>query len=179
VGRNNTDVFTIDRPARDIWPFIKDFNLWEGSHFVYSGVIGDLEGQTFFLSAREAPPDPSKGYFEQALSAKRDPTQPLRRSPYIYQVLKVVPEHLIVFHQPVPIDGGNGGISPGFHLIVLDEHEGRTTVTFYTSHMTRATGKSEEEMLAPFRATTNDLISKFKDNFIPSLKKLVYEQDTK
>src|SRR5580698_8293639 len=39
---------TIDRPVKDVWPYFKDFNLWQKKHY-YSGVVGDLEGQIFSL----------------------------------------------------------------------------------------------------------------------------------
>jgi hypothetical protein len=44
----------------------------------------------------------------------------------------------------VPTDGSNGGISPGLHVITLNEHEGTTVVTFYTEHASRTTEKTKE-----------------------------------
>src|SRR5687767_9270596 len=51
-GRNTNHMFTIERPARQVWPYIKDFNLWQNAYgFYYSGVVGDLEGKFFHISA--------------------------------------------------------------------------------------------------------------------------------
>src|SRR5262249_29731254 len=69
-------MFTIDRPAKEVWRYLRDFNLWQNEHHhYYSGVIGDLEGQTFRLS--DKPNDPG---------------------PHYYEVLKVIPEYLIVIN---------------------------------------------------------------------------------
>jgi hypothetical protein len=76
----------------------------------------------------------------------------------------------------VPADGSNGGISPGFHVITLNEHDRKTVVTFYTEHSSRTTDKTEEEALAPFRETAEETLRRFRDDFIPTLKRLVRER---
>ena len=41
VGTTKSVMFTVDRPASEVWPVLKDFNLWQaeyGHH--YSGVVG-------------------------------------------------------------------------------------------------------------------------------------------
>src|SRR5688572_19306915 len=41
---------TINRPAREVWPYFKDHTPWqEAFNYYYSGIIGDLEGQSFAL----------------------------------------------------------------------------------------------------------------------------------
>lgn len=175
AGRNTNHLFTIDRPAKDIWPYLKDFNLWQNPYgFYYSDVVGDIEGSTFTLSTRIQPNEKEhQNRYESLVSGEVDPHGPLRPSPFKYLVLKSVPEHLIAIHQPVPEDGSTGGISPGFHLFMLNEHEGKTVVTIYTEHATRTIGKSEEEALSPYKVSADETVRKFRDNFIPTLKKLV------
>jgi len=78
--------------------------------------------------------------------------------------------------QPVPEDGSNGGISPGFHVTMLNEHDGKTVVTVNMEHATRTTDKTEEEALGEWRAASEaaDAIGFWRDHFIPDLKRLVY-----
>jgi hypothetical protein len=92
-----------------------------------------------------------------------------------YVVLRVIPEHLIVQFQPVPEDGSNGGVSPGFHVTMLNEHDGKTVVTTNMEHAARVPGKTEEEALAECRATIGDPLGFWRDHFIPALRSLVYE----
>jgi len=147
-------IFTIDRPAKAVWSYFKDFNLWQNAtqHY-YSGVVGDLEGKTF------------------ALGLDKNDLGPQR-----YNVIRVVPEHFIVIHQPIPADGSTGGVSPGFHVFTLNEHGGKTVITGYMQHSTRTRGKSVEEALAYWRGAdmAPEWVRKWRDEFIPALKQLVY-----
>jgi len=160
VGDTYSIMFTIDRPAKDVWRYLKDFNLWQNEHnHYYSGVLGDLEGKTFRLSNK--PDDPG---------------------PHYYEVLKVIPEYLIVINQPIPADGssaelpGLGGISPGFHVFMLNEHDGKTTVSVFMQHAARAETKNEQEALEPWREIVEtDAQPKWREDFIRTLKRLVYE----
>jgi hypothetical protein len=88
-----------------------------------------------------------------------------------YVVLRVIPEHLIVVFQPVV----EGGVSPGFHVIMLNEHDGKTVVTVTMEHAALATGQSEEEARNYWHSGAKDSISRWRDTFIPTLKKLVQQ----
>lgn len=164
-------MFTIDRPAREAWPYVKDFNLWQNAYnHYYSGVVGDLEGKTFRLSVK--PNDPG---------------------PHHYRVERVIPEYLIVFNQPVPTTEeetrslkalgypGVYAVSPGYHVFMLNEHGGKTDVTIFMEHATvmapRNQKMTDEEALAPWRGEKKapEWLRKWRDDFIPTLKKLVYE----
>jgi hypothetical protein len=166
-GCNLTANWTIDRPTPDVWPFLKDFNLWQseyGHH--YTGVIGDLEGKTFRISAT-----PNDG------------------GPHQYEVLKVFPEYMIVVTQPVPesndigaeVGIGLGRIPAGFHIVALDDYNGQTTVNFQMNHESLmaepadADSMSDDEALAPWRELSKSGVMKWRDVFIPTLRKLVYE----
>lgn len=158
VGRNTNHTFTIERAARDVWPYIKDFNLWQNGYgYYYTGVVGDLEGKEFYIAKKDTP-----------LANKVNETMGLS-----YTVLKVVPEHIIVIRQGIPEDGSTGGISPGFHVITLNEQSDRTLVTIYTEHARRTQGKNVVEALASFQAGGEETLRKFRDSFIPMLKQLV------
>lgn len=148
-------MFTIDRPAKAIWPIFRDFNLWQNAYgYFYSGVIGDLEGKTFTLGLGE----------HDQHGAKRS-----------YEVIRVIPQHLMVFCEPIPSDGSTGGVSPGFHAFVLSGFGDKTVMTYEGDHATRTQGKTEEEALGPWRELAARVLPMWSDSFIPLLKKLVYE----
>lgn len=143
-------MFTIDRAAKDVWPCFKDFNLWQGSHHHYSGVVGDLEGKTYRISS-----------------------SPDQLGQYDYHVIRVIPEHLIVVSEPVPADGSTGGVPRGFHVFMLNEHQDRTVVTIMMEHSCRTVGKSAEESLKFWKDMVPELQTKWREHFIPALQKLV------
>lgn len=159
AGADFNVVFALDGPARKVWPYLKDWNLWMNSYgYFWSGVIGDMEGQIVRLSVRAHPHEAPQLH------------------PNIYQVLKVIPEHLLVKQQPVPEDGSNGGISPGFHVFMLNAQGDKTLVTVLMEHASRTRGQSVDEALTVWR----DLVSakdmeKWRDFFIPDLRKLVVD----
>jgi hypothetical protein len=154
---------TIDRLPREVWPVFKDLNLWQSSHHRYSGVVGDLEGKTFRISSR---PD-----FEKWLST--------------YDVVRVIPEHLMVFSQPVVEDDKitkelrtrhGGGISPGFHVFTLSERDGKTDVNILMQHARRDPQWTEDEALVPWKQQlAPGSQEKWRDSFIPTLKRLMHD----
>jgi len=169
AGTVTSVMFTIARPAKDIWPYFMDFNLWQKGHY-YSEIIGAAEGKTFRLSAK-----------------------PNEAGRHQYQVLRVIPETLIVLSQPVPQETegtgdtylpGLGIVSPGFHVFLLNEHGGRTVVNCVMQHASlmehasRSQGMTNEEALRPWRAESivPEWLRKWRDEFIPSLKRLVEAQ---
>ena len=160
AGVSCSVMFTIDRPARDVWPYLQDFNSWQNaSKHYYSGELGKLEGKTFRLSDR-----------------------PNDDGPHYYEVVKVIPEYLIVVNQPVPTDGtsaglpGLGGVSPGFHVFMLNEHEGRTTVSVMMDHSSISEAKNDQEALKPWRdVVETHWMTKWCDEFIRNLKARVRE----
>src|ERR1700679_128865 len=74
TGTTTSVMLTIERPAKEVWPVFKDFNRWQNSYqHYYSGIVGDLEGQTFRLVLGAGLDDP-------------------RGSSVEYQVARVIPE---------------------------------------------------------------------------------------
>jgi uncharacterized protein YndB with AHSA1/START domain len=158
AGKCFNAMFTIERPAREVWPHLKDLNRWQNPYgHYYSGVVGDLEGKTFFISDKPNDPGPPKAAI------------------WSYEVLRVIPEHAIVVTQPIPKDGSTGGIRPGFHVFTLNEHDGKTVVTVLMEHASRNKDMTEEEALVPWQKMAPESQRKWRDSFIPTLKKLVYE----
>ena len=155
VGKDFNVMFTIDRPAKDVWLYVKDFNLWQNSYgYYYSGVVGDLEGESFHITVKKG---------NESLGS------------YPYKVLRAIPEYLIVAFEPIAEDGSNGGINSGFHVFVLNEHDGKTTVTVLMEHGSRTRDMTEEEALDPFRKQAPESHRFWRDILIPTLKKLIYQ----
>ena len=156
-------MFTIDRAAHQVWPYFKNFNLWQ-PHHQYSGVIGDLEGKTYTLRMSADAPEPSH---------KRE-------------VIRVIPEHVIVTSSLLPEDGsvwpglpGRGGRKGGFSVFQLNGHAGRTVVTVFMEHgaYTRERKPPDvDAVLAPWREKdmAPEWQRKWREDFIPTLKKVVY-----
>jgi len=154
VGKTLNVMFTIDRPAKEVWGQLKDFNLWQNSYeHYYSEVVGDSEGKTFRLSlVRDEP------------------------GPHQYKVVRVIPEHLIVIVQPLLVDGSDPGSSPDCHVFLLNEHGGKTTVTALMEHAIRVTTGTVDEAVARWQKIAADSQMKWVEYFIPTLKKRVYGQ---
>jgi hypothetical protein len=163
-------MFTIDRPAATVWPHFKDWEPWQREHgYFYSSAPGglysseqlDLGTETFRITVRN--PD-----MMEQLGLPRD--HEYQSDDYV--VLRVIPEHLIVIFQPVP--QGKGAVSPGFHAFLLNEHDGRTTITGNMEHAGLA-DKGEEETLAYWQEGAAEVVRFWGEIFVPQLKKLVYE----
>jgi uncharacterized protein YndB with AHSA1/START domain len=155
AGWTMSVTFVIERAAMDVWPHLKDFNPWQNAYgHYYTGVVGDLEGKSFRIGKR--------------------PDDPESFSPYEYNVLKVIPEQLIVISQPIPTGGRNGGVSPGFHVFMLNEYDAKTTVTVLMDHATGTDGMTEDEALAPWREFAPEAQRKWREIFVPELKMIVY-----
>jgi hypothetical protein len=150
---------TIDRPARDVWPYFKDHTLWQDAYnHYYSGVLGDLEGGTFMLN-----------------------TQPSDFPKHRYHVVRVIPEHVIIVNQPVPDDDysvapghPSGGVNPGVMVFMLNEFGGKTTVNIFMEHRFRTKVLTEDQALETFWFMPDALL-KWREVFIPALKMLVYD----
>jgi hypothetical protein len=157
-------MFTIDRPAKEVWPYFKNLNLWQ-KNMHYSGVVGDLEGKIYTTS--EKPNDVD--------------------SPYRRQVVRVIPEHVIVTSALMPKDDagwpalpGVGGVCPGFSVFMLSEQAGRTVVTIVMQHASYASRRQDmtvDEALAPWREEGGalDWQQRWRNEYIPALKKLIYQ----
>lgn len=152
VGKTLSILFSIDRPAKDVWPHLKDFNPWQNQYgHYYSGVIGDLEGQTFRI-----------GEGSDDLIGEHQ-----------YEVVRVIPQHVIFVLQPQTAAAGQ---SPDSHTIMLNEHEGRSTVSIVMQHATLLADPAEEaETLVYYREMADESQRKWRDVFIPTLKQLVDE----
>lgn len=152
AGKTFNVTFTIDRLPREVWPRLKDFNPWQNSygHF-YSGVVGDLEGGTFLLGSK---PDDA------------DAT--------LYNVVRVIPEHLIVLMQP-QVKGKPSCVGLDSHVFMLHERDGKTVVTCLMEHASLFNDTTEQEALRPWRDVAPESQRKWRDIFIPCLRKLVYQ----
>jgi hypothetical protein len=165
AGCDMNVMFTIDRPAKDVWPVLQDSNLWQNADgYYYSGAKGDL------YSSEEL----DLGAETFHITVKQDGEPDLVAGPY--RVLRVVPERLIVDFEPIPEDGRTGGVSPGFHVFMLNEHDGSTIVTILMQHASRTTGLSEEEALAFWTEASPEGLPRWRDGFIPTLRRLVAER---
>jgi hypothetical protein len=144
---------SFDRPAAEVWTYFKDHTLWQDAyHHYYSSVIGDLDaGDTFALN-----------------------TEPTNWPRHQYKMIRVIPEHVMIFDQPIPPDGSTGGVSPGVMVYMLSEYGGQTFMNVFMEHRFRTTELNEDEAIATFWSIPDALI-KWRDVFIPALKMLVYD----
>jgi hypothetical protein len=177
VGYELNVMFTLERPASTVWRYVRDSTLWQGGYgYHYSDVLGELYSrddlglgtETFRITVKNNP--------DMMAQLGLPPDGEFVTGDYV--VLRVIPEHLIVQFQPVPTDGSNGGISPGFHVTMLNEHEGKTVVTINMEHATRVQDKTEDQALADWRDYSGDPLAFWRDHFIPTLKNLVHNDTT-
>ena len=158
----NVVMFTVDRAASKVWPYLKDFNLWMNSYgYYWPGVLGDLY-------------DREERDFDQKrfpITIKKPGAAP--QDVNCYQLLSVIPEYLIIMYQPIIPGDTHCGVSPGIHVFMLNEHDGKTTVTITMEHATRTPGKTEEEALAPWHDIGQEVHRFWRDIFVPELRALV------
>jgi hypothetical protein len=160
-----------DAPRERVWPYAKDFNLWQNvGGYYYSAVLGDIEGQPFSLGFE--PSEVENVEFHDSA---------------FYKVEKVIPEYVLIVSQPVLTDEqvkaygmtGYGGYSAGYHVLTLNDFGGKTTVAIATEHasvMARpGDPMTREEALAPVRNSGISHLHRWRDLFIPKLKQLVDE----
>jgi hypothetical protein len=102
--------------------------------------------------------------------------KPHDEGPPQYNVLRVIPEHVIVVDQPGNWEGGVGPMD-GFHVFMLNEHGRRSTVTIIMQHALQPTDQTEQEVIAQLRESQPELQRKWRDVFIPKFKELVYERE--
>ena len=147
TGTITNVVFHLDKSPLDAWPSIQDFNIWQNSfdHY-YSGPIGELEGRTFRLTERTVSAD--------------------------YRVVRSIPPYLIVIEQIVTDEGPLAGMG-GFMTFSLNESVTGTLATILMQHDRSTTDLSEDEALAYWTDSATENLRKWKDFFIPSLRKAI------
>jgi hypothetical protein len=159
AGKTFSVMFTIDRPAKDVWPHIKDLNPWQNAYgHYYSGVAGDLEGKSFNMS------DKPNGEGVKLYDVMT----------FLYNVVRVIPEHVMVFMQSIPEAAAIAGVSPDCHVFSLHEHGGKTIVTVLMEHAALSKYDTEQEALRTWRDMAAESQRKWRDVFIPALRKLIH-----
>jgi uncharacterized protein YndB with AHSA1/START domain len=141
-------MFTLDRPPREVWPYFKDFNVWHSAQNYYTAVVGDCEGKTYRLGK-----------------------SPNESAPFLYHVVKVVPEHLILCTGPVPEESHT--FRDGIYVFMLTESEGGTRVTCFLQVATGPAKSTEEEVLKFWDGAGPGVLEKWRDGFIPTLRKRI------
>jgi hypothetical protein len=159
VSATTFDVrFTVEAPRTAVWPVFRDLNAWHGAVNHYSGIVADLEGKDFHLSS----------------AADRGSWR------ITYHVVRVIPEHLIVFSGPLPYDvrtaEGPGQRIGGTNVFMLTDRDNATDVHCLLEQGRRDRNWSEEEALAPWRQQAQGSQDKWRDHFVPTLKRLVGER---
>lgn len=168
-GSRLTVSFTLDASRKQVWPFFKDWNRWMNSCYYTSRAVGDLEEGETYRAAQD--PDDLDGEHQ-------------------YRLEKLLPEYLIVQSQPVPKTAdigadwqiGLGRVNAGYHVVTLDQFEpGKTEAAFFMEHATLvaepadAESMSDEDAIAPWRPLTESGLPRWRDDFLPALRKLVAE----
>ena len=147
VSGTTTSVrFTIDAPVKVVWSQFIDFNAWQsGFHHVYSGVIGGLEGKTFWLT--------------------------IGANSTEYRVVRVIAPHLIVLSQIVLSEGSMAGMG-GFMVFMLNEHQDGTVLSIFMQHDRATVGLGDEEAIEYWQRSAQDNLIKWGEHFIPTLRSL-------
>ena len=126
VGLAASLMFTLDAPSNEVWPYMKDFNSFEGQYGIhYTGVWGEM-----YTSEEH---DLGQETF-QYQGSYEGPDGVVNWSSVPSRVIRVIPEHLLTLFETIPEDGSTGGISPGFHTFILNGHDGKTVVTAIMEH---------------------------------------------
>ena len=152
-GKTFNVAWTVDAMAAEVWPYFKDFNLWQNSYgHYYSAILGDIEGQMCRLSDK--------------------PNEP---GPHQYRVARVIPEHLIVLFQTIPEFNSEETSSPDCHVFLLNGHPGAkcTEISALMEHHALFKNVTEEQALRPWQEFAPESHRKFRDIFIPTLNSLV------
>jgi hypothetical protein len=174
VGTKTSVHFTIDRPAKEVWPIFQDFNQWQSQiGYFMTGALGDREGDIEFLTGPKRE------------NATIDQSQALK-------VAYIIPEQAIVLHSPpwekVDKNGHRvGNRHEGKNVFMLTEVKGRTVVTAAMEHTFHYYGPNSRSNASKGLAQkvqaaqekkkkgSKDLWEK---SFIPKLKELVETKRT-
>jgi hypothetical protein len=161
VGGQDISVsFVLDASAAAVWPYVSDFNLWQNAYgYFYSGVLNELYRDETLQLGTET--------FRITVKLPGEPEWPTGD----YVVLRVIPEHLIALYQPP--DDSTGGVSPGFHVVMLNERDGRTTVSLTMEHALRTAGQTAEEAVAFWHENAVEVNRFWHEIFIPNLRELI------
>jgi hypothetical protein len=174
VGAQWSVMLELDRPAKDVWLNFKDWSRWQSQYgYNYSGVVGELYS------------DPDRDLGEETFHITFKMPDGTERDTTDYRVLMVIPERLVVVFQPVQPqgvvrweDGSQGGMSPGFHVMMLNEHDGKTAISVLMEHSSRRPDLTDDEALDWWRPVAAEVHRFWRDIFIPNLKNIVYEGST-
>lgn len=153
----NNVLFSINRPARDVWAHMKDMGSWQKSAGYYiSGVVGDSEGEILILGPE---PNPKEGD--------------------AYRVSKIIPEHLIIM-ELIPSIAHHNGVEievRGNNVFTLNEYDGKTTVTGYMGKTAQSLECSKDKLFEIFEDLSVRAKNNWDNNFIPDLTELVEAGD--
>lgn len=164
VGIVASIMFTLDVPSAVAWKYMKDFTTFEGEFGIrYTGVWGEMDtSEERELGQNTLQYQGSKGEWSSVPS----------------QVVRVIPQHLLTLYETIPADGSSGGVSPGFHTVMLNDHNGKTVVTAIMDHAERLPNLTEQEafdrsMWGPGKYDQDASMKRWRDQFVPTLRKLV------
>lgn len=160
--------FTLNKPAKEVWPIFQNFNLWQNqSGYYYSGDFGDSEGGLGYLMFSSRP------------GASFD-----RSQAFIYQ--QVIPEHSITAYAPAFESVDEKGVLRGYkhigkHSLMLTDIKGKTVVTAVFQH-NNIFGPDNHDKAKAYLASTvkaeqekerKNIKDKWETSFEPKLRALV------
>jgi hypothetical protein len=151
--------WTIDRPAADVWPSLKDLNAWM-QDLEYSTVVGDAP-QTSTLTLKVRPD--FYGYYEEHYGLVPDFVKTL-------VVRRIEPEKVLLLEEPT---GDNRGLF-AYYLLTLHEHDGRTTVISEMTYAPQWVPKgSADQTRTALEHAMPEVSERWKERYIPRLRQLV------
>src|SRR5438128_5275306 len=146
--------FTLNRPAGDVWRYMKDFNLWmEDLH--YNCVVGDAaEGSSIYFTI-------SEDFYEHYRKIYSFDPQGHKKN---LIVRRNEPGKLIVWEEL----SADGQRIMSYYVWALTEHEGKTTVTGVMTFAPYWDSQSNErELRARYQAMADEAAARWKTAYIP------------
>jgi len=147
-------------PARQVWPILKDANLWMRRFgYEWDGIPADHEDHYISLGNTG-----SANNMKYGSGGHRT----------VYVVRKVIPEQLI-YQDSLPIRMiDKDGVWSGHNLTSLREHEGRTTINVFMEHTWFSETLSLDELRQEARgAMFGSAVAFWREYFIPDLLALI------
>ena len=157
VNYGHDYMFTIDQPAKKIWPYFRNFNLWMAGSTYNTDNLEEEVGNTIYFSIND----------DKNFSSVVEDTETFRK---YMRVHKVVPEQLLVMDS-LTLDEKNIS-SP--YIFSFHEHGGKTTIRLFAVYAPAWIPKNKkDELVSSLKVMFDNTDMRWQDVYVPRLKQLV------